>query len=178
MVRYLIEDNSQLYTVSNGSLVAVSGSLSAAVFRNDGFQDLTGVEALLQTLTTPTLHAWSDNQQVGLIGTIDGTPIPQSITTAVVNLSQSDIDGISEITATYTGAPLAAVKMSGGNWIKFDGTDWVTASDGDGMSMTDFLSVTQQQWADLFDSETTFQARVVLSDSDTLSSMVIVFTQV
>ena len=68
MVRYLIEDEMTLYTVTGGSLSPVSGSLNAATFTTYGFQTLEGVDALLQTLTEPTLYAWSDEQAVGLSG--------------------------------------------------------------------------------------------------------------
>lgn len=177
MIRYLIEDESQLYTVSGGILVTVSGVLSASTFQSDGFTDLTGVSTLLQTLVSPKVYAWSDEQEYTVTSTIQGLPLPQDI--IVHNqASVSEVVGVSEITATYTGTPLLAVSIDSGAYVCFNESteQWEQAADHDGMTIPVAQAVPSSAWESLVTGMTTFELRVTLTAAtDTVSEIVITF---
>ena len=176
MTYFLIEDGGSLYTVTASALVSVSGSLSAALFQSDGFTDTTGIGPLLQTLTAPTVHAWSATEQPDIQATVEATPEPQNIVTATVNLVTNEITSVSEINISYTGAPLFAVNIDAGGWLKFDGSTWVSAGAADGMPVATLTAITEQQWNDLFTAATTLQVRATLPGAaDTLTEFEMVF---
>jgi hypothetical protein len=101
MTKYLIEDGGQLYTVSFGALVSVSGSMSAALFQSDGFDDLQNIGQLLMTLNAPTVHAWSDTEPVELEARVTAVPPAQDIITNPEPLI--DVVDVSNVAITYTG---------------------------------------------------------------------------
>lgn len=172
---YLIEDGGQLYTVQNGTLVTVSGTLSAALFESDGFDDLTGVGALLQTLTSPTVYAWSSTAQPSLLAGVTALPYPQDIESSIALV---DVTGVDTITAAYTGEPLVAVKVDSGNYLIYDDVNetWVTASAHDGMTIADLQDVPSAEWETLLTGANTFGVRVTLSSTvDALNELLFAF---
>lgn len=174
--KYLIEDNSVLYTIQNGALVVVSGSLTAATFMSDGFDDLSGAGAIIMQLTAPTVHAWNATDQPQMHATLIAVPYPQSIISQSVNLIANDIVSVDEINISYTGAPLVSVEVDNDGWMKYDGNAWVIAADGDGMQIGTLTSVTTAQWATLFSGKTTFRLRATLTDEyDSITELQFVF---
>ena len=173
-LHYLIEDNSQLYTVSSGSLVTISGSLSAALFESDGFEDLTGVGALLETLTRPKLYAWNADKQPSVSASVTAIPFPQDIEKSVVLVG---VTGVDEIVATYNGHPLVAVKVDSGAYVVYDAVneEWVTATNG--MELDDFQAIPSEAWEEFLNGASTVYVRIRLSaTTDSLSELSIVFT--
>lgn len=174
--QYLIEDGGQLYTVENGALVAISGTFNAELFELEGFDSLTGVGALLETLTAPTVYAWRDSEQPTLLASVEAVPYPQNIETASVNLVTNEITSVDEINISYTGAPLFAVNIDGEGWIMYNGSAWVSAGDTGGMTVATLTGITEQQWNDLFTAATTLKVRATLTDeNDTISEFQMIF---
>lgn len=176
MNKYLIEDSGNLYTVSAGALVQISGTLSASLFQSDGFDDLTDVGNLLITMSNPQVHAWSDTAQPNIQASVESLPFPQDIVTHTVNLIASEIVAISDVVATYTGNPLIAVDLDGMGYQKYSNGAWVAASDHDGMSIADMQAISENTWTDFFDGAGTFTVRITLaSATDALNSFQIIF---
>ena len=176
MVKYLIQDGACLYTVTGGSLAPVVGNLNAATCTAYGFNDLTGVEELLETLSSPTLFAWSDDQVVGLSGELEGVPVPQNIVTGSVNLAQSSIYSVDEINVTFSGNPLVAIKIDSGDFEKYNGDTWESAGVDGGMTIGTLTTISTEAWTDKFDGATTLQIRVTLtSELDSLTELQFVF---
>lgn len=174
--QYLIEDGGQLYTVENGALVAISGTFNAELFELEGFDSLTGVGALLETLTAPTVYAWRDSEQPTLHASVEAVPYPQNIETASVNLVTNEITSVDEINISYTGAPLFTVNIDGEGWIMYNGSSWVSAGDTGGMTVATLTGITEQQWNDLFTAATTLKVRATLTDeNDTISDFQMIF---
>lgn len=173
--KYLIEDESQLYTIQNSALVPIAGTLSAALFESDGFDDLTDAGTLLATLTSPTVYAWSENTQPSLLASVTALPYPQDIES---NIALVDVTGVDTITATYTGEPLVAVKVDSGNYLIYDDVNetWVSASAHDGMTIADLQDVPAAEWETLLTGANTFGVRVTLSSTvDALNELLFAF---
>ena len=154
----------------------VTGALNAATFTAYGFQNIAGVETLLQTLTEPTLYAWSDEQAVGLSGELEGVPVPQNIVTSAVSLAQSFIYSVDEINVTFSGNPLVSIKIDSGDFEKYNGETWESAGADGGMTIGTLTTISTEAWTDKFDGATTLQIRVTLtSELDSLTELQFVF---
>lgn len=172
--KYLIEDENVLYTIQNGALVQVSGNLSAALFQSDGFDDTQNIGSLLMTLTSPTVHAWSDSEQVNISAQVEVIPEAQNIIANAEPLI--DVVDVSNISATYTGNPLFAFQIDGGQWKKYDAGNsaWTNAGTNGGNAVSELQALGSSAWLDLFQTATTVRVRVSLNTtSDTLSEIVI-----
>ena len=172
--KYLIEDENVLYTVQSGALVQVSGSLSAALFESYGFDDTENIGALLMTLTSPTVHAWSDTMQTSISAQVYAIPEAQNVIANSEPLI--DVAGVSNISATYTGSPLFAFQIDGGQWKKYDAGNsaWTTAGANDGNTVPELQALGSSAWLDLFQTAATVRMRVSLNTtSDSLSEIVI-----
>ena len=172
--KYLIEDENVLYTVQSGALVRVSGSLSAALFQSYGFDDTENIGALLMTLTSPTVHAWSDTMQTSISAQVYAIPEAQNVIANAEPLI--DVAGVSNISATYTGSPLFAFQIDGGQWKKYDAGNsaWTTAGANDGNTVPELQALGSSAWLDLFQTAATVRMRVSLNTtSDSLSEIVI-----
>lgn len=172
--KYLIENENVLYTIQNGALVQVSGNLSAALFQSDGFDDTQNIGALLMTLTSPTVHAWSDSTQVNISAQVEAIPEAQNVIANAEPLI--DVVDVSNISATYTGSPLFAFQIDGGQWKKYDAVNsaWTTAGANDGNTVPELQALGSSAWLDLFQTATTVRVRVSLNTtSDSLSEIVL-----
>lgn len=172
--KYLIENENVLYTIQNGELVQVSGNLSAALFQSDGFDDTQNIGALLMTLTSPTVHAWSDSAQVSISAQVEAIPEAQNVIANAEPLI--DVVDVSSISATYTGNPLFAFQIDGGQWKKYDAGNsaWTTAGANDGNTAPELQALGSSAWLDLFQTATTVRVRVSLNTtSDSLSEIVL-----
>lgn len=172
MTKYLIEDSGQLYTVQAGALVTISGSLSAALFQSDGFDDLQNIGSLLMTLTAPTVHAWNDTDPVNIEARVTAVPPAQDITTNAEPLI--DIVNVSSVSATYTGSPLLAFQVNGGQWQKYDSGTWTAAGTNDGNTVPELQALGSAAWLALLQTATTMRLRVSFNTtSDTLTQIVL-----
>jgi uncharacterized repeat protein (TIGR02543 family) len=102
---YLLKDDSNRYYTMDVSqnLTQLSGvsALSKAVFLQYGFQT-TPVTSTLTSLSNPTVYKWDGSQAPRLEATMSAIPVPQVIKTQV-DLSSSQIIGINNLEAEYTG---------------------------------------------------------------------------
>ena len=178
MIKFLIEDESQLYTVQSGSLVTVSGQLNAANFQANGFDDVSNIGTLLTTLNSPKVYSWSDEQEFGMTARLQGLPLPQDI--IVTNqVPLADIVGVESITATYSGNPLVAIAIDSGSYMCFNELDeqWEVASAHDGMTISTMQNISSADWASFITGATTIHIRFTLTTaSDGLEEFRIEFT--
>ena len=118
---YLIQSGNSVFTVTDGVLTAVEGSVNAELFRTYGMDDVPdGV--LLATLTDPEVLFWQDSQDElpDISLTVTGTPpLPQVITSDPVDLAH-------------------------------DGSGWYTVTDTEpGMLASTMNAITTAQWAEI-----------------------------
>lgn len=168
MIKHLIENDGTLYTVTGGTLVAVGGEIEADNFIDNGFDSVIGIESLIQSLSSPTIHTWSDIQRESTTVEIDGMPSPQSIITMEVNIATSDIISIQEITASYTGTPLIAISFNNGQYMQYNGNThlWEQSENYGGMTIQTLQDISEEEWTETFTDVTTMRLRATLTTTD------------
>lgn len=136
---------------------------------------------ILKTLTKPKIYYWQDSEDElpQLQTTIKAVPLPQTIITNDIDITDKTITGIEKITSEYTGNPLIACSFDNKKtWKMYNGTEWVLLSETDtGMTMETLLSVTTENWTQILQGLTSFKIRFTLSNKeDTITKIIINFT--
>ena len=164
--KYLVRNNGTLYTVSNGALVEVSGTLNADLFMNSG-ADAIPDGALLMTLSAPEVLCWTNGDRLPtLTATVKGIPEPQVVVTKEIDLMHSSIKGINGVTVDCKGDVLFAVSFDKKTtWMMHNGTEWVAVSDKlAGMTKTEFEAITTEQWQPKYEASSDMYIRCILFD--------------
>ena len=165
--KYLVRDVNTLYTITDGSLVEVSGELNSNLFIDNGVDDIPD-GALLMTLSNPEVLCWTDGFTVPLLNaTVQGIPPqPQIIVSEEINLMDGSIKGIESVAIDCKGEPIFAVSFDKkATWIMHNGTEWVAVSDKlAGMTKTEFEAITTEQWQAQYEVSSDMYIRCTLLD--------------
>ena len=167
IIKYLVRSNDTLYTVSDNSLVGVTGELNSSLFINSGVAEIPD-GALLMTLSSPEVLCWTSGIYLPtLTATVTGTPHPQAIISDKIYLTDSSITGIESSLATCEGDLIVAVSFDDKQtWKAWNGEQWATLSDDNtGMSKETLEAITFKQWNELYTGATGFYVRVSLLDA-------------
>mgnify|MGYP003479943665 FL=1 len=166
-VKYLVRDGETIYTVSDGSLVEVSGGLSASLFQSSGADNIPD-GALLITLSNPEVLCWTDAETLPtLTATVKGIPPqPQVIVSEEINLMDGSIKGIESVTIDCKGEPIFAVSFDKkATWLMHNGAEWVAVSDElSGMTKADFEAITTEQWQPKYEASSDMYIRCTILD--------------
>lgn len=165
--RYLVRDGNTIYTVTDGALVEVSGTLNAELLQTSGV-DAIPDGTLLMTLSNPEVLCWTDSDRVPtLTATVTGIPYPQIIISEKIYLTDKSITGIESALATCEGDLVVAVSFDDKQtWKARNGEQWATLSDDNtGMSKEALEGITFEQWNELYTGATGFYVRVSLLDT-------------
>lgn len=177
-MKHLIRSNSNLYTVTDGTLVPLSDAeVSASLFRDYGVDELPG-GSQLAGLTDPEVLYWHDSTDdlPTLSLTVTGTPpVPQVVVTDAQDMSDSTILGIESVTVTASEDVLWAISFDNGvTWKAHNGSQWVTLEqENSGMTAETFQNLSLEAWAEVVTS-TAYRLRFVLMSPDSYVSEVIV----
>lgn len=167
MTKYLVRDNNTIYTVSDNTLVEVSGEINSNLFIDNGVDDIPD-GTLLMTLSNPEVLCWTDGFTVPLLNaTVQGIPPqPQIIVSEKINLMDSSIKGIESVAIDCKGEPVFAVSFDKkATWIMHNGTEWVAVSDEvTGMTKTEFEAITTEQWQAQYEVSSDMYIRCTLLD--------------
>lgn len=178
ITKYLVRNNDTIYTVTDGALVEVSGTLNADLFINSGV-DAIPDGTLLMTLSNPEVLCWTDVGTLPtLTATVKGIPQPQVIVSEEINLMDGSIKGIESVTIDCKGEPVFAVSFDKkATWIMHNGTDWVNVADElTGMTKADFEAITTEQWQIKYEASSNMYIRCTLLDeTQSLTSITLNF---
>lgn len=164
--KYLVRDVNTLYTITDGSLVEVSGELNSNLFIDNGIDTIPD-GALLMTLSTPEVLCWTDADEVPTLkATVTATPKEQTVISDKIDLTHSTIKGIESAVATCDGDLVVAVSFDDKQtWKAHNGTEWVTLSDDfAGMNKDTLEAITFEQWNELYNG-TGFYVRISFTDT-------------
>ena len=164
--KYLIRNNDTIYTVSDGALTEVTGTLNAQLFQNYGVEIMPD-GALLMTLSNPEVLCWKDSLIVPtLTATVTAVPQPQVILSEQINLMDGSIKGIEGVAVDCKGEPIFAVSFDNkATWIIHNGTDWVAVADEiTGMTKAVFEAITMEQWQAQYEASSDMYIRCTLLD--------------
>ena len=178
ITKYLVRNNDTIYTVTDGSLVEVSGEINSNLFIDKGV-DAIPDGTLLMTLSNPEVLAWTDSDRVPtLTATVKGIPEPQIVMSKEIDLMHSSIKGINGVTVDCKGNVLFAVSFDKkATWMMHNGTEWVAVSDKlAGMTKTEFEAITTEQWQAQYEASSDMYIRCTLLDeTQSLTSITLNF---
>lgn len=179
--KYLIQANNTLYTIENSELkVLEETEISAEVFQMYGSNEPPTLD-ILSTFDTPKVYCWSNDvsSTEQLQATVKALPLPQTVITNDIDLSDPSITGIEKVTSEYTGDPHVACSFDGGTtWKLYNGSAWVVLSEAEtGMTMETLLAITTENWTTVIEGLDSFKMRFTLATTDdTVTNIVINFT--
>lgn len=165
--KYLIRDNTTIYTVSDGSLTEVQGALNADLFTTYGTYEIPSGN-LLMTLENPEVLCWKDSDKVPTLAAIvKGIPKPQIVMSKKIDLMHSSIKGIDGVSVDCKGNVLFAVSFDNkATWVKHNGSEFVEVSDElTGMTELEFESITAEQWQAKYELSSDMYIRCTLTDA-------------
>ena len=100
LTRYLIGTDDKTYTVIDGALSELTGTLNAALFQESGLEEPPA--DVLKALTHYDLYKWRSDGKNKCTVNIQAVPNSQTLT-AVADMSSETITGIKSATATFSG---------------------------------------------------------------------------
>lgn len=165
--KYLVRDNTTIYTVSDGALAEVQGTLNADLFTTYGTYEIPSGN-LLMTLASPEVLCWKDSDKVPtLVAIVKGIPKPQIVMSKEIDLMHSSIKGIKGVTVDCKGDVLFAVSFDNkATWMQHNGTDWVDVADElTGMTELEFEAITAEQWQAKYELSSDMYIRCTLTDA-------------
>ena len=164
--RYLVRDGNTIYTVTDGALVEVSGTLNAELLQTSGV-DAIPDGTLLMTLSNPEVLCWTNAETLPtLTATVKGIPEPQIVVSKEIDLMHGSIKGINGVTVDCKGDILFAVSFDKkATWMMHNGTEFVEVSDKlAGMTKTGFEAITTDQWQPKYEASSDMYIRCILFD--------------
>ena len=166
ITKYLVRNNDTIYTVTDGSLVEVSGEINSNLFIDNGVDEIPS-GTLLMTLSNPEVLCWTDSDKVPtLTATVKGIPEPQIVMSKEIDLMHGSIKGINGVTVDCKGDVLFAVSFDKkATWMMHNGTEFVEVSDKlAGMTKTEFEAITAEQWQPKYEASSDMYIRCTLLD--------------
>ena len=164
--KYLVRDVNTLYTITDGSLVEVSGELNSNLFIDNGVDEIPS-GTLLMTLSNPEVLCWADSDKVPtLTATVKGIPEPQIVMSKEIDLMHSSIKGINGVIVDCKGDVLFAVSFDKkATWMMHNGTEFVEVYDKlAGMTKTEFEAITTEQWQPKYEASSEMYIRCAILD--------------
>lgn len=176
--KYLIRSGSTIYTVTDGTLTALTETeLTASLFQTYGVDDLPD-GSLLVGLTDPEVLYWHDStdELPTLAAAVTGTPpVPQVVVSDACDMSDPSILGIESVTVVASADVLFALSFDdGATWKASDGTQWITLEqENSGMNAETFQNISLEMWAEVVTS-TSYKLRFVLMDTTSYMTSVVI----
>ena len=178
ITKYLVRNNDTIYTVTDGALSEITGTLNAQLFKDSGVDTIPD-GALLMALSNPEVLCWKDSDTVPtLTATVKGIPQPQVIVSEEINLMDGSIKGIDSVAGECKGEAIFAVSFNKkATLIMHNGTDWVEVTDDvTGMTKTEFEDITTDQWQTKYEASSEMYIRcTLLNETQSITSITLNF---
>ena len=173
--RYLIKNNDVIYTVTDGALTELTGTLNAELFRTSGLESPPD-GALLLPLTAPQVLCWSDAPTAPAVtATVQGVPVGEhSVISDHIRVGHSSIYGIASVTTTASEGATFALSFDGGDFMTYTEEGWTVAVDS-GMSGTELEAIPAEAWNSVINSAQYMQLRATLDGVDTVTQVKFIF---
>ena len=170
ITKYLVRDSGKLYTITDGALTEITGTLSAELFETSGADDIPD-GALLMTLSAPEVLCWTNAEELPkLTATVQGMPIgSHDIVTDNIPLDRGNIFGIDSVEATASDNATYLLSFDGGAWMRYNYGKW-SASDV-GMTTAELVAVPVNAWSSMINSAKYMQLKAILDGVDTITKI-------
>ncbi len=182
--RYLLQNGDIYYTITKDKdykpLALEVTELTSQVFLDSGFEDSTVITpSLVSTFADFKILKWTDGDKLSLSAALTAVPLPQTIISNAIDLTDETITGIEAVTAEYEGTPVVAISFDDkATWQMYDGTQWVSIDkETSGMQMETLMAITTEQWAAKISGLSAIYLRTTLSAAeDKITSVEFNFT--
>lgn len=170
ITKYLVRDSGKLYTVTDGALVEIQGTLNADLFNTSGADDIPD-GTLLIGLTVPEVLCWTDADELPkLTATVQGMPRgSHDVVSDNIPLDRGNIYGITSVEATASDNATYLLSFDGGAWMKYNDGKW-SASDV-GMTTAELVAVPVNAWSSMVNSAKYMQLKATLDGIDTVTKI-------
>lgn len=170
ITKYLVRDAGKLYTVTDGVLTELIGTLNAELFQTSGI-DTVPDGALLIGLTVPEVLCWTNADTLPrLTATVQGMPTgSHDIVSDEIPLNKGNIYGITSVEATASDEATYLLSFDGGAWMAYNEGKW-SASDV-GMTTAELVAVPVNAWSSMINSAKYMQLKAILDGVDTVTKI-------
>ena len=171
ITKYLVRNNDTIYTVTDGSLVEVSGEINSNLFIDNGVDDIPS-GSLLIGLSNPEVLCWTDSDKVPILkATVQGVPTgAHTVTSDHIQVNHPSIYGISSVVATASDGSTFLLSFDGGAWMKYNAGTW-SASDV-GMTAAELMAIPSNAWSSVINSAQYMQLKATLEGVETVTQVV------
>lgn len=168
--KYLVRNGSTIYTVTDGALVEVTGTLNADLFINSGIDTIPD-GALLMTLSAPEVLCWTDGEKVPtLTATVQGMPQgTHEIISDEANVGHESVYGMASVEATASDGATFLLSFDGGMWMEYTNGSW-SASEA-GMTASELMAVPTDAWSSVINSANNMRLKAILDGVDTVTQV-------
>lgn len=152
--RFLLRQGTQLYTVSNDSLVALdSNEISSTNFLNNGIENANGFIPFINNLSNPELLRWVEIDDNASTLIIKATPNLPQVTISNSETIPTD-STINKVEIRSSDDMLYCFSFNdGNNWYYFSGSEWMEATSTDqGMSKKIVNQLNINDWSNIVSS--------------------------
>ena len=170
ITKYLVRDSGKIYTVTDGELVEVSGTLNADMFKTNGIDTIPdGV--LLMTLNAPEVLCWTNTDELPVLtATVQGAPTgAHDVISDNIPVGHSSIFGLESLEADASDGATFFLSFDGGMWMTYTGGKW-SASDI-GMTTAELLAVPISAWNTMINSARNMRLKATLDGVDTVTQV-------
>lgn len=170
ITKYLVRDSGKLYTVTDGVLTELTGTLNAELFKASGI-DTVPDGTLLIGLTAPEVLCWTNADTLPrLTATVQGMPTgSHDIVSDNIPLNKGNIYGITSVEATASDEATYLLSFDGGTWMSYNEGKW-SASDV-GMTTAELVAVPVNAWSSMVNSAKYMQLKAILDGVDTVTKI-------
>ena len=170
LTKYLVRDSGKLYTVTDGVLTEITGTLNAELFKVSGADSIPD-GTLLIGLTSPEVLCWTNAGELPkLTATVQGMPTgSHDIVSDNIPLNKGNIFGINSVEATASDNATYLLSFDGGAWMAYNNGKW-SASDV-GMTTSELVAVPVNAWSSMVNSAKYMQLKAILDGIDTVTKI-------
>lgn len=170
ITKYLVRDRGNIYTVADGALVEVSGTLNADMFKTSGVDTIPD-GTLLMTLSTPEVLCWTNAEELPTLkATVQGVPVGEhGIVSDTIQIGHESVYGITSIDVDASSEATFLLSFDGGLWMAYTDGKW-SASDI-GMTASELVGVPANAWSSMVNSAREMRLKAILDGVDTVTEV-------
>lgn len=172
MTKYLVREGSKIYTVTDGALAEVSGTLNADLFKSSGVEDIPD-GTLLMTLNSPDVLCWTNAEELPkLTATVQGNPTgTHDIVSDNIPIGHSSIYGIASVEATASDGARFLLSFDGGLWMVYDNNSNTFVASDVGMTATELVAIPTDVWTSAVNSAENMRLKAVIEGVENVTKV-------
>ena len=170
ITKYLVRDSGKIYTVTDGSLVEVTGTLNADMFTTSGIDTIPD-GALLMTLSAPEVLCWTNTGELPrLSATVQGMPTgTHEVISDNIPIGHHSIYGMTSIDTNASENATFLLSFDGGEWMSYTDGKWSASSVG--MTASELELIPTNAWSSVMNSAKVMKLKAMLDGTDTVTEV-------